>query len=327
MILDQILGKAASALQQYHIQADSVQLIGQSANLIYKVTDIHNNSYSLRFHQSNSATMEDIWTEPNVLASEMVWLEALAEKEDLITPRPYRNTQGHFVSDVDGISCTLISWIEGEQKPFIPTVEDAEQVGHMIGRLHKQSAAWNVPASFTRPSFDRTRILQALDKIKTLAASGTLDPADTAVLLEAGNKAILMKDRLERNKDNWGMIHADLIPSNFIFNNGEACPIDFGACGFGYFLGDLGWAFSYIHPAFRQPMIAAYAKHFPLPEDHILLLEGFFVATQLETMNFWLGLPDVMEWFPDHISKLAHREFRHYINEESFLFTGTPYWE
>ncbi|MFC3746555.1 phosphotransferase enzyme family protein [Paenibacillus sp. GCM10012306] len=325
--MEQILGKAASALQQYKIQVDSVQLVGQSANLIYKVTDIHKNNYSLRFHQSNSATMENIWSDTAVIASEMVWLEALAEGTDIITPKPYRNKQGQFITNVNGVSCTLISWVEGEQKPFVPTVEDAELVGDMIGKLHKQSAAWDVPASFTRPSFDQNRISQALEKIKALAANGTLDPADSAVLIEAGNKAILMNDCLDRNRDSWGVIHADLIPSNFIFNNGEACPIDFGACGFGYFLGDLGWAFSYIHPAFRQSMIAAYAQHFPLPQDHITLLEGFFVATQLETMNFWLGLPDVMEWLPDHIGKLAQREFRHYIREESFLFTGTPYWE
>jgi hypothetical protein len=38
-------------------------------------------------------------------------------------------------------------------------------------------------------------------------------------------------------------------------------------------------------------------------------------------------LPESNEWLPSHISKLASREFKLYVNKEKFLFSGTPYWE
>jgi len=90
---------------------------------------------------------------------------------------------------------------------------------------------------------------------------------------------------------------------------------------------DLGWTFSYIHPSFRNKLLEEYSHVFGLPENHVELLEGFFVAAQLETMNFWIGLPDALEWLPSHIDKLAGREFKNYVSQEPLLFTGTPYWE
>lgn len=101
-----------------------------------------------------------------------------------------------------------------------------------------------------------------------------------------------MMNTIEKTQNNWGMIHADLIPSNFVFYNRESQPIDFGACGFGYYLFDL----------------ESYSYYFMPPQSHVEPLEGFFVNAQLETMNFWLGLPDAIEWLPTHIEKLASRE-------------------
>ena len=125
----------------------------------------------------------------------------------------------------------------------------------------------------------------------------------------------------------WGMIHADLIPSNFVFHGKEARPIDFGACGLGYYFTDIGWTFSYIHPSLRAPLLKSYSQFRSLPDNYVELLEGFFIAGQLETMNFWLGLPDWQEWLPGHIEKLANREIKAYMSNESFLFSGRPYWE
>ncbi|MUT68828.1 phosphotransferase enzyme family protein [Paenibacillus sp. NEAU-GSW1] len=318
---------AMEALKHYAIQVDSVDLIGQSANFVFKVADIKQNRYSLRFHKSKSETLETIWTHPEVINSEMVWLQALAKETVLTVPTPYKNRMGEFVTDVRGVKCTLIGWVEGEQKPFIPTADDAGRVGQMIGELHKQASSWIPPEHFSRPAFDGSRILQSLNKIKGLSESGGLDKEIAEMLIMAGQRSINMMHTIEKTPNNWGIIHADLIPSNFVFYDQQSRPIDFGACGFGYYLFDLGWTFSYIHPAFRNKLLEAYSASFKLPDNHVELLEGFFVAAQLETMNFWLGLPDALEWLPGHMDKLAGREFKHYVNQESFLFTGTPYWE
>jgi Ser/Thr protein kinase RdoA (MazF antagonist) len=317
----------ADIWRHYPLQVKSVEGIGQSASMVYKVTDVEENSYSLRLHSSKSEALDESWTDTEVIRSEMVWLEALSEETDMILPKPYRNNGGEYVTDVGGVSCTLLSWVEGEQKAFIPTAKDAGAVGAMIGKLHKQASCWTAPPAFSRPSFDGERIGQALGRIAALPEEGYLGQDQAELIASAGRRALLMMDGLARTPDYWGMIHADLIPSNYVFCGGEVRPIDFGACGFGYYLVDIGWAFSYIHPSHRQRLLESYAEHFALPPGHEELLEGFFVAAQLETVNFWLGLPDAMEWLPGHLSKLTEREFKQYAEGRPFLYTGTPYWK
>ncbi|MCL6604891.1 MAG: phosphotransferase [Paenibacillus sp.] len=321
------LSIAKEALNNYSITCKSIDLIGQSANTIYKITDLENNCYSLRLHISISETFESIWTEKEVIRSEMVWLHSLALDTDLTLPSPSKNIHGELITDVNSTKCTLVKWVEGEQKPFISTIDDAGYVGEMIGKLHRQSSDWKTPSLFERPTFDGSRILQSLEKLKEHSNAGLLKAGDTELLKNAGQRVINMMNSIERTSSNWGMIHADLIPSNIVFHGHEARPIDFGACGFGFYLFDLGWTFSYIHPSFREQLLKSYSKYFSLPENHIELLEGFFIAGQLETMNFWLGLPDSHEWLPGHISKLANREINSYVMNESFLFNGKPYWE
>lgn len=318
---------AQAALTHYPIQVDSIEFVGQHANSVFKVVDVHNNTYSLRFHESRSETLEELWTNHAAIHSEMLWLQTLSNESDLTVPIPYKNRYSEYVSTVNGVHCTLIGWVKGEQKPFIPTAEDAGHVGQMIGKLHKQASSWTTPEPFSRPSFDEYRIAQSLKKIKALTEAGKINKQSSNLLIAAGERAIDMMNTLERTNTSWGIIHADLIPSNILFDNHEARPIDFGACGFGYFLFDLGWAFSYIHPSFRYKLLEKYSNVFSLPDNHVELLEGFFVAAQLDTINFWIGLPDAFQWLPSHIDKLAAREFKSYADQEPFLFTGTPYWE
>ncbi|WP_342554221.1 phosphotransferase [Paenibacillus sp. FSL R7-0652] len=325
--MESTLSIAKEALHHYSIPCKSIDFIGQSANVIYKITDVDNNEYSLRLHTSKSETFERYWTEQDVLRSEMVWLHSLVLDTDLALPSPVKNTQGDFITKVNNISCTMVRWVEGEQKSFITTLEDAQSIGEMIGKLHKQASRWKTPSSFERPVFDASRISQALEKLTEQSQAGLLDVDDTALLQNAGQQVMKMMNSIERTCSNWGMIHADLIPSNIVFHGKEARPIDFGACGFGFYLFDLGWTFSYIHPALRDPLLQSYSTYYALPDNYIELLEGWFIAGQLETMNFWLGLPDSREWLPDHIRKLASREITAYLQKESFFFNGTPYWE
>lgn len=198
--MNNTLGIAKEALNNYSITCKSIDFIGQSANTIYKITDLKNESYSLRLHVSKSETLESVWTEQDVIRSEMVWLHSLALDTDLTLPSPIQNIRGEFITDVNNTSCTLVKWVEGEQKPFITTLDD-------------------------------------------------------------------------------------------------------------------------------EGLLQSYSKYHSLPDNYIELLEGFYIAGQLETINFWLGLPDSHEWLPNHIRKLANREVNAYVKKESFLFNGIPYWE
>jgi len=317
---------AEEALAQYPVAVRSVTFIARSANTIYQVEDSAGSRFCLRLHLSVSESLEDYWNTPEAIRSEMVWLEALGREPDLTAPSPVRNGRGEFVTFAKGGACTLLTWVDGEQRERVATAREAEAVGAMIGKLHRQSASWTVPDGFARPAFDDSRILQTLERLEEQTRAGRLPAEETALLRQAGLKAVAMMNALERSKGRWGLIHGDLNPGNIVFRGAEARPIDFGACGFGHYLFDLGWAMCHISPSLREHVLRSYAAYRELPEGHAGLLEGFYIASQLDTMSFWLGLPDWAEWLPDHIRKLAAREAAAYLRGEPFLFTGTPYW-
>jgi Putative homoserine kinase type II (protein kinase fold) len=324
--MDGVTRIAREALNHFPVTFETLEFIARSANTIFKVTDTTGKLYTLRLHSSISESLEDYWNTPDAIRSEMVWLESLSGVPDLTVPSPVRNSRGEFVTIVDDVACTLLTWVDGDQRPTVTTMKEAEAIGEMIGKLHRQSSGWTIPDGFERPAFDDSRIMQTLAKLDEHVLAGRLPADETALLQRAGLKAVAMMNTLERTTESWGMLHGDLNPGNKVFHGTEARPIDFGACGFGYCLYDLGWTMCHIHPAFRERLLHSYSRYRPLPDRHVELPEGFCIASQLDTMSFWLGLPDWTEWLPDHIRKLSDREATAYLKGETFLFGGTPYW-
>ncbi|MEF3353850.1 phosphotransferase [Paenibacillus sp. GYB006] len=319
------------ALKEYDLIDYEIEYIGHSGNVIYRVNETDSaKKFSLRIHESRSQGFEEIWSTKESIHSEVTWLDALSEASDIVVPKPIYNQNNNLITEVNHCDkvmyCTLLTWVDGEQKPYVPTAEDAGKVGTMIGKLHFESSKWIVPYGFSRPTFDEHKLDKSLERIQIAIENGTLIKSGETLIL-AGQKAKNIIINLEKTNINWGVIHADLIPSNYIFHNDKVSPIDFGACGFGFYLFDLGWTFSYIHPSFRETLLKCYLNVFPLPSNYESLLETFFIAGQLDTLGFWLGMPDSNEWLEGHINSLVSREFSRYLSNKSFLYTGTPYWE
>ncbi|MUT67434.1 phosphotransferase enzyme family protein [Paenibacillus sp. NEAU-GSW1] len=318
---------AQHALAQYDINVVSVSPIAQSGAAVFKIEDDQGSLYSLRVHESIISTLEKMWTSPDVLDSELVWLAALNRDTDLTLPVPQLNRQGSYVTQVGDMNCTMLSWVEGEQKPFFTNEQEMKSTAEMTAALHQHASKWEPPSSFIRPTINRARIRSALDLLKQQMQEGTLDAQDMQILEAAGERAMALLDTLPKNKSTWGLLHGDLVPPNIVYVDGFSNPIDFGASGFGYFLTDLAITFFYIHPSARQQYIEWYREHFPLPDDYVAQIEGLFIAMRLIVMRNALGLPDVNDWLPMDVQKSASREFGRYANGESFLFTGTPFWE
>lgn len=318
---------AQQALAQYDLKINTITPIGQSGSTVFKVEDEHGKFYSLRLHIPRISTLEPVWTQPDVLESELVWLEALSRETDLIVPEPVRNREGSFVTRVNDVHCTVLGWVDGEQKPYFSTEQELKAVAEMTAALHRHASQWNPPAGFHRPAVDRSRVQSALDLIKQKAQEGILDADDVQILATAGERAMAMLDAFPKSRLTWGLVHGDLIPPNIVFAGGIACSIDFGACGFAPFVADLACTFFFVHPSARQAYMEWYGNHFPLPEDSVAAIEGMFIALRLIVMRNGLGLPDADSWLPMDVHKSAAREFGRYAKGESFLFSGTPFWE
>jgi Ser/Thr protein kinase RdoA (MazF antagonist) len=90
-------------------------------------------------------------------------------------------------------------------------------------------------------------------------------------------------ERLGTDRGVFGLIHADLIFPNVLFQRGEACAIDFDDCGFGYFLYDLAILLDRIemradYPALRAALLDGYRQVRPLAREHEAHLDLFVLA-------------------------------------------------
>jgi len=82
-----------------------------------------------------------------------------------------------------------------------------------------------------------------------------------------------------------------MYPENVLFKDGEAFPIDFEDCGFGYWLWDIAVALClqpWTEEWYRQrdAFLAGYAQVHPLPESQLGHLD-LFMAAQYATGVLW----------------------------------------
>ena len=98
---------------------------------------------------------------------------------------------------------------------------------------------------------------------------------------------------LREGREVFGLIHADLYERNYLFSKGEVHAIDFDGCGWGYYLFDIGVAFSTLlartdYPALRQAFLEGYRRVRPLSVSHEALIDTF-IAGRLMCHVLWLA--------------------------------------
>ncbi len=98
--------------------------------------------------------------------------------------------------------------------------------------------------------------------------------------------------------DVFGLIHADLHSSNYLFHGKEVRAIDFEDCGRGYYLYDLAVTIDELEaefadraPELRAALLRGYRHVRPLSEGHEALLD-LFVAMRLAELVRWYGSTD-----------------------------------
>ena len=108
---------------------------------------------------------------------------------------------------------------------------------------------------------------------------------------------------LQALSDVFGLIHADLIFSNVMFHRGEAHPIDFDDCGFGYFLYDMAILLDRIemredYAALRAALLEGYRQIRPLAAEHEAYLNLFVLARWVFLGVCFLSRPEFSAYAP-----------------------------
>jgi Ser/Thr protein kinase RdoA (MazF antagonist) len=318
---------ARQALMQYKIKDASLSFLQHSDTATFLVDSGRQGRFLLRIHVPFTPEMGQHGSDPAMLRSELLWLEALRRSTDLILQHPRRNQDGDFVTTLPTesgpINVTMLGWLEGEKFPReMESEETAAQMGAIAAKLHRHASHWRLPPGFTRPSRDAAYFQGMLNQLKVAVDDGRIEYLDYKTL-ETATESLLQTMTTHRNtRQSHGLIHADLHRGNMLLQDGQVRVIDFSFCAFGDFMFDLGICLSNIRQEFHPAFLAGYEQYMQLPADFARQIEGFYIGSMLGTLVFMLNRPDLQENFVRRASILSKEYAARFNLDERFWFTN-----
>ncbi|WP_339315713.1 phosphotransferase [Paenibacillus sp. FSL R10-2734] len=307
---------ALMALQHFNLDWTQIRFNQRSDTCTFIIETDKEGSFLLRLHSGRSK--EEI-------NSEIAWLELLKRKIDVPLPKGVHNRTGSVTFKVEqgngeGVYASLMRWVEGEHANEGLTEEQIYKEGVLLAKLHKAAQELELPAGFNRPVWDEHSFRKAMLRLKLHYHCFLTD--DEFVLYQSAAEKIntwLAKQHKHKNRKNYGVIHGDLHQGNIIFHQGDPRPIDFGRCGWGYYLYDVAHTLLGIYPLQRELVIKGYESVSKLDGDWFQALEHFTVMVMIENYCHHASDPRETEGLKAE-QPYALAMLRNYLEGESFLF-------
>ncbi|MDQ0720304.1 Ser/Thr protein kinase RdoA (MazF antagonist) [Paenibacillus sp. W4I10] len=308
---------ALSAIRKYDVEWDNIQFIQLSGDTItYKIETSTDNNYLLRIH-SDRLSREEI-------RSELLLLQALNKSKDLKVPEGMANCDSIYVLDIETETgyrrpyITMMRWIEGEKVVGEFTDSQAYNIGVLMSRLHEAAKDFNPPSDFVRPTWGVESFKREMAKLERYYER-FLSEEGWKLYQDAAEKVVSQLTTMHPSEHNYGLIHADLHTGNMVFEDNQPYPIDFGRCGYGYYLYDMAGTILELWPKHRWMLIQGYESIRKLETDYIRDLECFFVMFMIENCCHHASDPRETTSLIDE-QKYAQAYIREYLNGNPFLF-------
>ncbi|OPA77413.1 aminoglycoside phosphotransferase [Paenibacillus selenitireducens] len=307
---------ALFALQQYDLAWERIQFIQLSDTITYKIETSAAEKYLLRIHS-------DRWSKDEI-RSELMLLQALRQGAGLTVPEGLASRDGSCVLEVDTEEgyrrpyVTIMRWVEGDSMQGEMTDSDAYSMGVMAGKLHDAAAQFAPPSHFVRPSWGAESFREELGRLEKYYAR-FLSEAAWGAYQAAANQILASLVRMPKNRDNYGLIHADLHTGNIVFHEGKPYPIDFGRCGYGYYLYDIASTILGLYPQHREVFLQGYEQVRRLTEEDLELLECFFVMVMIGNYSHHAANPTEISGLIAE-QPYAQAIIRDFLKVDPFLF-------
>jgi len=307
---------ALLAIQQYGLEWERIQFIQLSDTITYKIGTHTANNYLLRIH-SNRLSREEI-------RSELLLLQALNESEDLNVPEGIASCEGHYVLEIDTEMgyrrpyVTMMRWVQGEHATGDLTDSCAYHIGEMMGKLHEAAGRFIAPSDFVRPTWGIESFKREMAKLERYYER-FLSEEGWKLYQAAAEKVVSQLTTMHPNEHNYGLIHADLHTGNMVFKDNWPFPIDFGRCGYGYFLYDMAGTLLGLRAKHRRMLIQGYESVRMLESDYTRDLECFFVMFMIENYCHHASDPRETASLMEE-QQYAQAYIREYLNDRPFLF-------
>jgi Ser/Thr protein kinase RdoA (MazF antagonist) len=167
-----------------------------------------------------------------------------------------------------------------------------------------------------RPRYDLAYYARQMDGCARVVHEGLLPPPAWA-LLQQTLKQIFTE--LSAQPLPLLVIHADLHRGNLLVTGSQVCPIDFGFCGWGSPLFDVGTALLGLPSALRAVALQAYQEQLPLPEEAWRLLDGYALLSRMGAYLFLLAEPAERAWLRERLPRFVAQDCQRFLRREPAL--------
>jgi Ser/Thr protein kinase RdoA (MazF antagonist) len=324
---DRLDGLAGQALAAYDLIGHTRTFIRHSDNATFKVEGPDAGTYLLRIHVPVSAAMGAQGADPDMVRSELLWLDALSRDTDLVLQAPVRNRDGELVTQLpagDGappVNCTLMRWVEGQ--PYHRDLESegtARQIGRILATLHNHASRWQVPPGFARPRRDVAYFESALATVRLARDDGRIAAADYAELVRSIELLTAMLRSGDGDRQTNGIMHADTHKGNMLYHDGEMRLIDFSFCAFGNYMFDVGICLCDMKPELHAACLDSYQRLRPLPAGYERWIEGLWVGSMVGTFSYWVANPNAQELLARKVPQIVRDYTARFNRGERFWF-------
>ncbi len=301
-----VLREARKLVKAYEFSGDiEISVLVQGENTILLVDDrgrgkkyvLRVSSHRLIYHN-----------EPSI-ASEVMWLRALRQGSDIEAPDPIPDRQGRFVQileapELDRPRCaTMFNFLEGVEPDPDTLMAGFAQLGEITARMHRHARSWTPPAEFARHSWTPDLIFSNQVSWGHWQEGMDVD-ADARVVLGRMADVIARRlGKLPRDKERFGLIHADLRLANILVEGDRAKVIDFDDCGSSFYLYDLATALSLLQerpdaPELTATWLEGYRRVASIPPDIEAEIPSFNMLRRLAELA-WFGRCRGIEFFDE----------------------------
>lgn len=233
---------AARALHRWGLTVAALSWLSYSTNAVF-AAQTTSARYVLRLSLAGRV-------EEARLRSELDWLRAIRQRTDLPAPNPlrlciegeerlYASLSHDLLPPPQRVYGVLFEHLEGRRKSASElSAADCGQIGRYLGRLHRD-AQFKLPADFDRPRLDWQGLFGVDSPYQSAGNSPTLEAGQREIFAKVAGHVGQVMARLDGERDNFGLIHADLLAKNVLFDSNSLAALDFEYSGWGYFLYDL----------------------------------------------------------------------------------------
>ncbi|MDQ2095875.1 phosphotransferase [Rhodalgimonas zhirmunskyi] len=251
---------AREAAASWGLSDAQITLAARRENVVYRVEG-PDATYALRLHRPGYRCAAE-------LTSELDWMAALAAG-GVSVPAPIATSDGGWTVEVGGHVVDLLQWMEGASLGAAGELQGITDrsgfcriLGQEVARMHDISDGWARPEGFSRPAWDRVGLLGEAPIWGRFWEHPDLSAQERALLEDARDQADIALTGV--GDADYGLIHADILAENMLWDGRRLTFIDFDDGGFGYRDFELAtFLLRYVeapdYPALRAALIEGYA--------------------------------------------------------------------